>query len=253
MTPVLEKSGNLLQLRSENFPPVGHPDLTANLVCCKMTLELILRPAELLQQVRLRINWQEPGLIFIMVPDASRIWRLGAFEDIYHEHCCYFTATSLAACCAASGFRVLECRPVYDGQYLWLMAEATTLPLPAKQVPVTGLECEAFDGFPERFCQRLAMVEQFLAARERVFVWGGSSKAVALLTHTRHPGRIAGVVDINPRKQGGYLPPHGHVVISPRMLASQVLDGVIIMNEKYQPEIASQLQELNCVTQIYVM
>jgi Cys-tRNA synthase (O-phospho-L-seryl-tRNA:Cys-tRNA synthase) len=50
---------------------------------------------------------------------------------------------------------------------------------------------------------------------------------------------ISGIVDVNPDKQGGFIPGSGHKVISPNDLPQS--GSVIIMNENYTEEIKKQI------------
>ena len=48
------------------------------------------------------------------------------------------------------------------------------------------------------------------AAGKRVAIWGGGSKCVSFLTTNGLGAEVAQVIDINPFKQGKYLPGTGH-------------------------------------------
>ncbi|MEM7237791.1 MAG: methyltransferase, partial [Pseudomonadota bacterium] len=52
------------------------------------------------------------------------------------------------------------------------------------------------------------------------------------------------VVDINPHKQGKFLPGTGHRVVAPDMLVGSPPDTVVVMNPIYLPEIGAQLGDL---------
>ena len=51
-----------------------------------------------------------------------------------------------------------------------------------------------------------------------VVLWGGGSKAVSLLTTLGIGREVQAAVDINPYKQGKYMPGIGHRVIAPEAL-----------------------------------
>lgn len=50
------------------------------------------------------------------------------------------------------------------------------------------------------------------------------------------------MVDINPHKQGRFLPGTGHVVVSPEQLRDQPSETVIAMNPVYCAEIETRLR-----------
>ena len=77
---------------------------------------------------------------------------------------------------------------------------------------------------------------------ERVAIWGGGSKAVAFLTTVGVGVVVAAVVDINPYKQGMFLPGTGHEVLAPEILIEIKPDLVVVMNQIYKDEIREQLR-----------
>src|SRR5262249_30116437 len=82
------------------------------------------------------------------------------------------------------------------------------------------------------------------SAGRRVAIWGGGSKGVSFLTTTGFTDEVAQVVDINPYKQGKFLPGTGHQVIGPEALKDAPPNVVIVMNPIYLPEIGAQLAEM---------
>jgi hypothetical protein len=87
------------------------------------------------------------------------------------------------------------------------------------------------------------------SANRKVALWGGGSKAVAFLTTLGVWSDVA-VVDINPHKQGKWLPGTRVMVDSPEVLADTGVDHVIIMNPIYEDEITSDLTAMGLAPQI---
>ncbi|HEX2369486.1 MAG TPA: methyltransferase, partial [Acidimicrobiia bacterium] len=85
---------------------------------------------------------------------------------------------------------------------------------------------------------------------KRVAIWGGGSKAVAFLTTIGVGDEVAAVVDINPYKQGMFLPGTGHEVLAPEMLIEIKPDLVVVMNQIYEAEITKQLTEMALVPEV---
>ena len=75
-------------------------------------------------------------------------------------------------------------------------------------------------------------------------IWGGGSKGVSFLTTNGFGDEVAQVVDINPYKQGKFLPGTGHQVIGPEALKEAAPDVVIVMNRIYLAEVGAQLAEM---------
>jgi len=82
------------------------------------------------------------------------------------------------------------------------------------------------------------------AAGKRVVIWGAGSKGVAFLTTIGVHEDMCFAVDINPHKQGFYMPGTGHEVVSPEFLREYRPDVVVAMNEIYLGEIGRQLGDL---------
>ncbi len=244
------KSGMQDQIRifKENYSS-KHAGIEADLYCCKMTLEHIPRTREFVQMLRQSIGDRKNVNIFFQVPDTGRILGEQAFQDIYYEHCSYFTHTSLKYLFESNGFRVSRLEKVFDDQYLIL--EAAPIPgksdfcLPEEEAASIRGMLNTFrksvDGMKKTWCDYLC--KQFESGK-RVAIWGGGSKAVAFLTALNISSEVSYVVDINPHKQGYFLPKTGHGVFGPERLLDRPVDIIIVMNPAYKDEIQNLLSEM---------
>jgi SAM-dependent methyltransferase len=225
--------------------------LQADFICCKMTLEHIPDPAAFVGMVRQSLDEAGDPIVFFQVPEVMRILREQAFWDIYYEHCSYFSAGSLARLFRRCGFRVDDVWCDYDGQYLMLEARPTGAdvgkPLPTEEPP--GVVADAVMAFArgvEATRRRWQTILEDIAHRGlRAAIWGGGSKAVAFLTLLAPAEAIGYVVDINPYRQGTFLPGTGHPIVAPTFLAGWQPDVVIVMNPVYRDEIAAALQAMD--------
>ncbi len=215
-------------------------------VVCRHTLEHISDVTSFLQQVRRGVADGVP--VLFELPDTSRVLREAAFEDVYWEHCSYFTAGSLSRLFRRCGFDVLGCELAYDGQYL-LIAGRPGLPnteLTAHDqadVVATVQAARHFrDAFSAATAHWTAVLSEVKDAGGRNVLWGGGSKAVAFLTTLGVPGDVDAVVDINPHKQGKALPGTGHIVVSPESLVEMRPDLVVVMNPVYVEEVRDMLR-----------
>jgi hypothetical protein len=90
--------------------------------------------------------------------------------------------------------------------------------------------------------------EMILAAQsagKRVVLWSALSKAVSFLTTVEVGRAIEYAVDINPQRQGRYLPPTGQKIVPPSFLAQYKPDYVILMNPIYVPEVQADLDKMS--------
>jgi len=224
--------------------------LPADVICCRHTLEHIHPTRDFINVVRRAIGDRHQTLVFFEVPDVLRVLGECAFWDIYYEHCSYFSAGSFARLFRDCGFDVCELVRAYNDQYLWLVARPTDGPtraaLPLENDLATLTEQVArFEqqaaGVVEAWRQR---VRGLAHAGRRPVCWGAGSKCVAFLTTLGSTNHIEYVVDINPYKQGKYLPGTGHPVVAPRHIRDTPTEAILVMNPIYCDEIQRILDRL---------
>ena len=78
-------------------------------------------------------------------------------------------------------------------------------------------------------------------------LWGAGGKGTNLLNLLDITDqKLTYVVDSNPARHGTFIPGTGQEVVSPEIIVTVKPIRVLITNESYQQEIASQLKELGC-------
>ena len=232
-----------------------HLDWPADLICCRHTLEHIRDVAEILGLMRRHAAATPGAVLCIEVPDSTRLWRSCAFEDIYYEHCSYFTAGSLAAAVRRAGFAVTDLRREYGEQYLVL--EACLDPTRDRRFAIEETPAETMadiQGFRARIGGTLsAWRERVAAARaggRRVAVWGSGSKCVAFLRTLGVADAICAIVDINPHRAGRFAPGLGMAISAPEALVEIRPELVLVMNPLYLDEIAASCAAMGLATQL---
>ena len=88
------------------------------------------------------------------------------------------------------------------------------------------------------------------AVGRRVLLWGGGSKAVSFLTTLGLEDEVQAVVDINPYKQGKFVPGSGHPVVPPGALLKAPPDLVVVMNPIYAHEVRKSLASLDLYPEV---
>ena len=229
-------------------------DTAADFVCCKMTLEHIPETLEFVRMTRLA-QGDRPADIFFMIPDATRILEDCSFEDVYYEHCSYFSPHSVDRLFRAAGFHPTAVGNEYDGQYLTIAASTGD----KGQGPLVGPEqlgdlARWVKGFPELFNSQLdfwrGRLDSWRAEGKTAVIWGSGSKGVSFLTTLGLDEGIAGAVDINPHRQGYFMPGTGHPIFGPDDLIELKPDVVIVMNPIYREEIAADLAKRGLTPEI---
>jgi hypothetical protein len=228
-------------------------DLTADLICCRHTLEHIPEVGAFVGNVAEALRRTPGSLCFFELPDTRRILEEGAFWDVYYEHCSYFTADSLARLFRSKGLTVTRLELGFDDQYLLLHAQDgpdSRAPKPGA-VEATVKMCRAFGESAKREITRWQEIISELSNRDRrVVLWGAGSKSVGFLSALRHDEAIEAVVDVNPFKQQSFLPGSAHEIVEPAALREMKPDLVLVMNPVYADEIADMVAGLGVHPQI---
>jgi SAM-dependent methyltransferase len=230
----------------KDFYSEKYASYQGDFVCCKMTLEHIPDTARFVATVRRSIGDRYGTSVFFQVPNATRIFRDLAFEDVYYEHCSYFTEGSLARLFAHAGFEVLETGTEYQDQYLTILARPGHGGTAVSRSRADIAAAERLTASFARHCRDLITawrrrVERFQAQGKRVVVWGSGSKGVAFLSALGLPGAVEYVVDINPFRQGKFMAGSGQRIVSPEFLGEYKPDVAIVMNAVYRDEVQADL------------
>jgi SAM-dependent methyltransferase len=228
-----------------------YENVHADVVLCRHTLEHIAGVRAFIGSIRQSIGSRDDVSVVFETPDALRVLSEAAFWDIYYEHCSYFSPGTHSRLFRELGFDVTELSLVYDGQYIIQYAR----PAPRATAPRLRTEHdllamrELADSFPLRVYRTHEAWRNCIgrAARrgQRIVLWGGGSKGVSFITTLELEDEIAAVVDVNPHKQGMFMPGSGHPVIAPSELRAVRADLVIVMNPIYMVEIKAELDRLD--------
>jgi Methyltransferase domain/C-methyltransferase C-terminal domain len=212
-----------------------------NAVVCKMTLEHIADPVAMLRQMTELAGRSSRCEIFVQVPNASAIFSLNAFWDVYYEHCNYFTTHTLGHALWRAGLEPVSIAPVFANQYLIAHASVALGSRNPATTPEAASELASF----ERFCQLSGSqarswhdrINKWDAAGERVLLWGGGSKAVAFLSFTGTEEHLLAAIDVNPRKSNSFLPGSCLPIISPSQAKELNPTVIILLNPIYRAEV----------------
>ncbi|MBF2074151.1 MAG: methyltransferase domain-containing protein [Synechococcales cyanobacterium C42_A2020_086] len=233
-----------------------YTDKVGEFICCRHTLEHVKPTAEFVSTVRRSIGDRLDTSVFFEIPDTIRVLRDLAFEDIYYEHCSYFTPGSLARLFRSCGFEVTDLYLAYGDQYLLIEAK----PVAGQSDQIHPLEespeqiKQQVQHFTETIATKLNHWKQYLERmqqeQKRVVVWGSGSKCVAFLTTLDTIDHIQYVVDINPYRHGKFIPGVGKEIMSPEFLKDYRPDQIIVMNPIYCNEIQKMLDGMGVVTEL---
>ncbi|UWQ89464.1 methyltransferase domain-containing protein [Rhodobacteraceae bacterium M382] len=186
-------------------------------------LEHIQNPVDFLMQLAEANGGQ--GLIYIEVPCLDWICDNRAWFDLFYEHVNYFRLDDFYKIFG----RVVEAGNCFGGQYLYVVADLATLKKPV-------YDDENTVSFPDDFTDSLTAAN----SSDHDVVWGGASKGLIFSMLRARAGRpVAGVIDINPAKQGKFLAGTGLRVSAPNELLPNLSPEarILVMNPNYTKEI----------------
>lgn len=234
----LESLGGRLRFEKRFYGPEC-TDIPVDVVGCRHVLEHVPDPMGMLHSLRESLTRSPNAMVFFETPCVSWILKNRVIWDFFYEHCSLFSVESLSHAFSLAGFEVREVRHVFGGQYLWLEAGLADGGKPVTFDP-TGIVESAieFSGQEERFNKSWAEIIHRLTESGKVAIWGAGAKGVTFANLIDPEGRYLDcVVDLNPSKQGRFIPGTGHPIVNPRQLTARKVRSVVIMNENYYHEI----------------
>jgi hypothetical protein len=176
--------------------------------------------------------------VYIEVPCFDWILRHRAWYDVYYEHVNYFRQADFRNMFGT----VHETGHLFGGQYLYVVADLAGLQRPRADGKPLDFPPDFFRGIERHATSAKTTGGRSAATRA---VWGAASKGVVFALHMQRAGvRIDYAVDINPAKQGRFLPVTGIEVIAPDQALERLAPGtdVYVSNPNYLAEIAVQSQ-----------
>lgn len=246
--PDIELGGRLKFERRFYGPDFA--DIPADVVICRHVIEHVLDPISLVRSIRQALRTSPKARIFLETPCVEWILRNQVIWDFFYEHCSLFSGNSLTTRFETTGFKVESVRHMFGGQYLWVEAMLAEDDIHIAKRPGTIPELARQFGRSEIALREAwkQKVQQLAAQRsrerEKSAIWGAGAKGVTF-ANLVDPKRelITCVVDLNPQKQGNYLPGTGHPIVDYRMLTHLGVTTAILMNPNYRQENQALLRQ----------
>ena len=221
-------------------------------VCCRHVIEHVQSPLDMLHAVRQAIGNRMNSHVFFETPALSWILDTVTFWDFFYEHCSYFTAESLTWAFERAGFEVLEARLAFDEQYLCTEAKPAMAGSTVRTSrPRSANLWSKIQSFLARVEERMEACEEkidFFDKAGGCAIWGAAAKGTTLVnTIDPENRRVRFLIDINPARQGKFVPGTGHQIVSPEYLKEQNgrIAGIVNMNPNYLEENRAILSQLS--------
>lgn len=244
--PRTMKDGQLTFFQTNYGPDAGH--IAADIVICRHVIEHVPDPVALLKSIHQALQESPRARLFLETPCMEWILHNEVFWDFFYEHCSYFSKASLTRAVEQSGFFVENVLHRFCGQYLWLEAvldngrEFSNY----KAEPLYPLALRFASRERELLAWWSELIQNKINQGETIALWGAGAKG-ATFASLIDPGcrYLNCVVDINPQKQGKYIPGTGHSIVKPAELIDRHISSIVVLNPNYQDEIANILKGMS--------
>lgn len=212
-------------------------DVAADVVVCRHVIEHVPEPLVLLRSVRAALASAPKARVFFETPCVEWILRHQVVWDFFYEHCSLFTAVSLSLAFERTGFAVERVEPIFGGQYLWLEARVASAAAKAPGNIETARLAQSYAANESALTQKWLARLLALKTEGKVALWGAGAKG-ATFANLVDPAceLIDCVVDLNPNKQGRYIPGTGHPIVAPADLPRRAVCNAVLMNPNYREE-----------------
>jgi len=230
-----------------------YANLPADFICCRHVLQVLPRPREFMGLVRRAIRDHRDTVVYFEVQNGSDIFQKKIPWGLQYECCSLYTSESLVYLFRSCGFEVLRVQPCFaDDQYLSIeaaLAFGNSTEEVVRNGGRTAAEALAYaQDFPLKVARWREQLEEIDRTGRRAVAWGSGGRGIGFLSIVKAKSSLPFVVDINPERQGCYVPGTAQLVVAPHFLLGYKPDIVIVTNPGYMTEVAQQVKDLglNC-------
>ncbi|NOX57979.1 MAG: class I SAM-dependent methyltransferase [Planctomycetes bacterium] len=197
---------------------------------------------------------KDDGVAVIEVPYVRELIDHGEFDTIYHEHLCYFSATSLDALFRQNGLFLNDVKPLsIHGGSLRLYVEkhekssAAIMDMLASERAAGIDQYDYYKNFSVRVQQirteMRTLLSQLREKGQSIAGYGAAAKGAIMLNFIGAGTDVVEyVVDRNVHKQGLFMPGTHQPISDPSCLVEKMPDNVLILPWNFKDEIMSQQQ-----------
>ena len=244
----------------QDFYSDKYADYQGDFVCCRQVLEHVQDPNDLLGPLKGALKNSEDGeaaIAFFEVPNALYTFKNMMVWDVIYEHCTYFTPVSLTYAFNAAGYDTpAAIKEEFGAQFISVEAQLSPTERPTANAEANALQAlaEDIESFEAKFRAQqqhwTTALNNLFQQGKKVVIWGSGSKGVTFLNLLALKDKVKYAVDINPRKQGKFIPGGGQEIVSPDTMKDYRPDVVIVMNPLYKEEIKASLVSMGLNTQV---
>jgi SAM-dependent methyltransferase len=229
------------------------------LVTCRHVIDELPAPRDFLLSITGALAPDADAILYLELPDATRTFERKLIWNVGYAKRSWFTPDSLGALLRLCGLEVVRTERLFDGEYIGVAGRRATDPVRRTRFPEGSWDelialltafCHHFDHEVERWSRK---VDRMRARNETMVVWGAGMRGINFLTRFGDEAVFPRIVDINPKRQGSYLPGCGYLVEAPEVLSECPPKRVLASNPVYEKEIRRQLTDLGVVCEVELL
>ncbi|MBA3362230.1 MAG: methyltransferase domain-containing protein [Acidimicrobiia bacterium] len=223
-----------------------YTDLSADLFVCRHVIDILGDPALLPQLMRRAMNGK--SVAYIEVPDGVYTFGSRLIWNVVYEHKSWFTQPALAFLLQKCGYRVLRLEHCWNDEYLGIDVAPDetnpTFPPPSEAQAVESTLLRFVESVNETVRDWQGRFARLRDSDQTMAIWGAGARAITLLNLCDPGDSLVKVIDVNPGRQGLFLPRTVQEIVAPESLGNNWPEVVLISNPTYAPEIEAQAREL---------
>ncbi|MGC8603011.1 MAG: methyltransferase domain-containing protein [Desulfomonilaceae bacterium] len=243
--PSYRGEGNLFEGRLQierSYFPKDDPTIQADVAMCRQVIEYASDPVSFLKDIKRALIDSSESRLFLETGCIDWILTNSAFCDIYYESGSRFSISSIERAANLAGLQLVSVDRVFGGKYLWFEMCIWR----GQQTPVEDPRslAEKASHFQENEKRMVQSLKNKIASiiPKKVAIWGASAKGTTLASLVDPSGElITCLVDINPNKQGCFIPVTGHPIARFSDLPQIGVTTAIVTNSNYFGEISNML------------
>jgi SAM-dependent methyltransferase len=201
---------------------------------------------------------KDDGIVVVEAPYLKDTIDHCEFDQIYHEHLCYFSLTAFKAQFERHGLVIVDVErlPIHGGSIRVKAGRAAGRPAVSEAVTAILAEekawgvdkADVYQNFARRVDSLKADLRRLLsdlkAQGKRIAAYGASAKGSTLLNYF-DIGRetLEFVADRSTVKQGRYTPGTALLIVAPEALVERMPDYTLLLSWNFADEILAQQQD----------
>jgi SAM-dependent methyltransferase len=232
-----------------------HTGHAADLVSCRHVIDELPEPRPFVELLGRAAADRPDAYVYIEVPNAMRTFEQKLVWNLGYAKRSWFTSTSIRCMFALCGLETVAVHEMFDGEYLGAVGRRAAADREARPPDAAGdADADAMQSLEHHVRDAIVhwtdQLGQWRAGGRRVAMWGAGMRGINFLSRFADSGAVQQVVDINPGRQGIYLPVSAARVQAPESLIQLRPDVVILSNPGYEQEIREQLSGLGLDAEI---